>query len=273
MKKQNYTNHTPSTANPTATCYCCGSFILMSNKDAGFCHFCEAYNLLNDNMPENPIADKFYAIQMLIESNDPLEAEKILDKALKSAEVQQNPAVLFGAASIYRNLADAYYYNLDYNRKGFMEENSSNIYHSLDLTSKYKTLFYKLIRIAEPSLELPSDPNLIYLAFISCLKLKNYQKAKKFLDALSRIAKGPEIEYAEIALEVDSKTGIKPEKILNMISKGNSNSLYYLAKNNVKLKKFKEAKSLLERLNSRVNMPDSRYLLLKIERFLKETEL
>jgi hypothetical protein len=273
MKKQDYIRPISTTANPSATCYCCGSFILMSDKDTGFCHFCEAYNLLDENIPENSLSDKFYAIQMLIESNDPAEAEKTLDKILKYAEVQQNPAALFGAASIYRNLADAYYYNLDYNRHGFMEENSSNIYHSLDLTSKYKTLFYKLIRMAEPNLEMPSDSNLIYLAFFSCLKLKNYHKAKKFLNALSRISKGLEVEYAEIAFEVDSGNGIKPEKIFNMVSKGNSNSLYYLAKNNVKLKRFKEAKSILERLNSRVNMPDSRYLLLKIEKFMKETEL
>lgn len=273
MEKSNSLELPFKMKNPSANCYCCGSFLLMCNKDEGFCHFCEAYNLLDGTSPENPMSEKLYGIQMLLESRGYQETERALDKMAKSSLAQQSPAALFGAASIYRTLADAAYYDRNYGLNGFMEQNSFNVYHSLDLTSKYKTLFYKVIKLAEAETGNLSDSNLAYLGFVSCLKVKNYHKARKFLELLRKVAKGIELEYAEAALAVDSGNGINSEAILSLISKGSSNSIYYLAKNYVKKKRMRDAKSILERLNSRVNMPDSVYLLGRINQFLKETEL
>lgn len=273
MKKSNSPELPFKMKNPSAICYCCGSFLLMCNKAEGFCHFCEAYNLLDGSAPENPMSEKFYGIQMLLESRDYQETENALDKMIKSDGVQQSVTVLFGAASIYRTLADAAYYARDYGLKGFMEQNSFNVYHSLDLTSKYKTLFYKVIKLAETDSGKIFDSNMAYLGFVSCLKVKNYHKARKFLESLQKAAKGLELEYAEVAFAVDSGNSINPEAILSLISRGSSNSIYYLAKSYIKKKQVVNAKSILERLNSRVNMPDSVYLLGRINQFLKETEL
>lgn len=259
----------------TAACDCCGSFLMLCNQDEGFCHFCESYLLMGEDEPNNPEVDKFAAIQLLIDQKDVEGAEKRLDKITSGMENQSNPYLLFGAANMYRALADIKYFDLDYHTagRGFMEGNSSNIYHSLDLTTKYKEMFYKAIKLAENQTKTGMDEGLLYLIFISYMKLKRPLDAAKALTSLKHARRSLAKEYMELINAVESGREEGKQDAINMMSKGNPNAVYYLARHYVKQKKLAEAKYLLEKLNSKVRMPDSLYMLHKIDRVLEETRL
>lgn len=152
----------------TVICSYCGSYLNLSNSEEGFCHFCEAYIYLKEEGTKNPEAEKFFTIQLLIDEKNFDDARKKLD-AITAGNT--NPNLLFAAGSIYKILSGMKYDDLDYNRKGFMEKNSNNIYSSLDLTSKSKEMFYKTIRLISDQTKNSPDADLLYLSFISYIKL------------------------------------------------------------------------------------------------------
>lgn len=249
-------------------CQYCGSFVALGGRKEGFCQFCEGY--VHSRTHKSGDLSKLSQIQDLLDSNKTADARAGLD-ALTSQS--SDPILLFGAAHIYGYLSSYKYHDLDYNRKGFMEENSANVYSSLDLTSKSKEMFYKSIRLINDQTKDATGSEPLYLNFVSYIKLKRLFDAGRSLVLLKSHGHDVAREYAEMVYAVESGRKEGKESAIGLIGRGNINAIYYLARCYVKEKKLKEAKSILEKMTGKVRMPDAVFLLHKIDRLLEETKL
>ena len=128
--QSNYLGLLSGIKDSNSKCGFCGSPALLTVKEDGICNFCEAY--LSSDMPRNNVP-ALSDIQKLIDLGK-IEDAKAKTDALVSGSAA--PALLYGAANIYSFLSNFKYCDLDYARKGFMEENSANVYYSLDMISK-----------------------------------------------------------------------------------------------------------------------------------------
>jgi|GEM_PF-5221342 hypothetical protein len=253
-----------------AICGYCGSYLNLGTLGEGFCHFCEAHINRREEKAKNPEIEKFSAIQLLIDEGNLDYAKKNLDAVTAESN---NPNLLFGAGSVYKTLSGLKYGDLDYNRKGFMEENSANIYSSLDLTSKSKEMFYKAIRLISDQTKTSPDDDLLYLSFISYIKLGRLLDAERTLSSMKTQKTSLMSEYANMVFCVESNKKEGYAYTLELMTKENPNGIYYLAKYLLSQKKLSEAKLTLERLSAKVRMPDAVFLLHKIDRLLDEISL
>jgi len=253
----------------SARCGCCGSAVFLGRSKEGFCSFCEAHYSYDENSPINPSLEKLSGIQAMLEAGKVEDAEKGLDALVPGSS---DIGLLFGAANIYKTLSDMKYYDLNYNGKGFMDENSGNIYHSLDLTSKYKEMFYKAISMIEAQTKGSPDDRLVYLGFMSYMQLKRTLDAERML-SLMKAKKNPERQYAEMVYKVELGREDGYREALELMRKGNPNAVYYLARYYAGKRRLKEAKAILEKLVSKIRMPDAVFLLHKVNRVIEETRL
>ncbi len=249
-------------------CTACGSEIAYGGKTVNFCHFCEAEApQVHSPRTETPLAD----IQSLLDKGMLAEAAKETDAAVSNST---DPLLLFASAQIYRFISGVQYYDLNYSRKGFMEENSSNIYASLDSTAKYKELFYKSLAYSEGhdgnSIH---DPDLAYLAFISYVRLKNLQKAGERLHSIVRSRRSHLYRYAHMVYSIESKLPEGEREAEALILEGNVNASFYLAKAMTNRKDLTSAYTVLKLLVSNVRMPDAVFMMNKVSRLIEETRV
>lgn len=253
----------------TSICDYCGSPLFLGKAKSALCGLCEGYHSHKESGAINPNIGKLSQIQLLIDQSKVEEAKNSLD-ALILASNDLN--LLFGAANIYKTLSDIKYYDRNYNRKGFMEENSTNVYQSLDLTSKSKEMFYKAIRMVADQTKNSPDDKLLYLSFISYMKLKRTIDAERILSSM-KAKKSSEKEYANMVYLVETGKEEGHQESIRLMEKGNTNAVYYLARYYVGKKRLKEAKEILDKLTAEVRMPDAVFLLRKINRQIEETRL
>jgi hypothetical protein len=269
MQYQNYFEFMDKQGGSTGTCQYCESPISIGKAKEAICSFCEGYFSYGKSIAADPNSGRLSDIQLMVDQSRVEEARKSLD-ALISAGSNLN--LLFAAGSIYKTLSDIKHYDLNYGRKGFMEENSANVYYSLDLTSKYKEVFYKVIRmVSDQTKDAPND-ELLYLSFISYVKLKRINDAERILSSMP----GSNVmlrEYADMVFSVESNGKEGYQKALKLAKEGNTNAIYYLARYYAGKKQLSEAKAILERLNSSIRMPDAIFLLKRVNGILEETKI
>ena len=247
-------------------CGFCGSQVFLTAKNEGVCNFCEAYIPSETPAKYKPALSE---IQKLIDLGKIEDAKAKADAIISG---NMDPSLLYGAANIYSFISDFKYYDLNYSRKGFMEENSANIYYSLDMTSKSKEMFYKAIKTTLGTEGSLNSTQSLYLLSMSNLKLKNSIEAIKYISMMKEDPSLPK-EYSRMVYSIETKNKEAYERIASLISKGNANAIYYLAKYYVNNKKLEEAKLILEKFNEKVRMPMSVFLLEKINRLLEEIAL
>ena len=247
-------------------CGFCGSPALLAAKEDGICNFCEAYISNETPTKYKPALSE---IQRLIDLGK-IEDAKAKTDAMVSGNM--DPALLYGAACIYSFISDFKYYDLDYARKGFMEENSANIYYSLDMTAKSKEMYYKAISAINNAEGAKNSAQWLYLLSISNLSLRRYAEAFNYIIAMKE-EPSPAREYLRMVYSVQTKKKDAYQMATSLVSKGNLNAAYYLAKYYANNGKLKEARSILGKLNPKVRMPAAVFLLGKIDRLTKETEL
>lgn len=260
------------TPEPKHKCWICGSPVALTFSNDGICNFCEAY-IPSDAYLSNKAyvkhATALSEIQKLIDLGNVDDAKAKTD-ALVSGST--DPVLLYGAANVYSFISDFKYYDMNYSREGFMEQNSANVYYALDMTSRSKDMLYKAIQMtigAEGSLH---DLQSLYLVSMSNLKLKNNVEAIKYISMMQEDPYLPK-EYSRMVYSVQTGNKEASGRISSLISKGNANAVYYLAKYYAGSRKLEEAKLILEKLNAKVRMPMSVFLLGKINRLLEEIEL
>lgn len=254
----------------SSKCGYCGSSVLLDDQKNGVCHLCEGYISPNILDADTKMVAALSKIQKLIDTGKRDEAIKSLDQLVSESV---DPKLLYGSANIYKTISDIQYHDLDYNRKGFMEQNSSNIYSSLDSISKSKEMFYKAIRIMEDKAKSQSSETLLYLSFVSYIKLKRFVDAKKTLSSMKKDEASLARGYADMVYSLETKREDAYMRIVGLIGKGDPNAVYYLARYYVQNKKLKEAKAVLERLTEKVRMPMAVFLLHNVDRLMEETKL
>ncbi len=262
------------------SCSHCGAPVLSLRKKEAVCHFCEGYatttreELLHEN---EVLYSGLFKVHDLIMAGATDEAQRALDAAIPAIP-DSEIAPLYGAANIYALLSDYKYYALDYNGKGFMEENSKNIYASLDLTARSKLLLYRALKKVQAADGSASDESLLYLEFISYIKLKRIADAKKTLYKFKDLkAAGFQYEYAQMVYAVIEEDANASKCLKLMLDKNVPSAFYYLAKyiakTTKKAKERSEARSILTELMKKCYMPSAAFLLRKIEEAQEETKL
>ncbi len=248
-------------------CASCASPVFIGSPAEGFCQFCESYV---PHTKEGAGTSKFAEIHSMLDAHKTEEARNSLDAITAHSS---DPTLLFAAAHFYRIISDYRYYDLDYSRKGFMEENSSNIYASLEMTSKSKEMFYKSLKLASDLMKDSPSEQLLYMNFISYIRLRRVTDAGRVLFSMKPSRNDRILPYAHMLYWVEAeKPGARKEAIA-MVEKGNVNAIYHLARCYAREKKLAEAKGILERLTMKVRMPDAVFLLHRIDRLLEETRL
>lgn len=249
-------------------CTLCGSEIAYGGKSSNFCHFCEAEApQAHTQHIDNHLAE----VQSLLGKGMISEAAKKTDAAVSNST---DPRLLFAAAQTYRFISGVQYYDLNYSRNGFMEENSSNIYAALDSTAKYKELFYKSLAYSEGhDGKNMHDPDLAYLAFISYVRLKNLHKAKERLASIARSRRSHLYRYAHLVYSAESKLPEAEREAEALIMEGNVNASFYLAKAMLNRKDLASAYGVLKLLVSNVRMPDAAFMMDRVSRLIEETRV
>lgn len=248
-------------------CQFCGSSLALDNENEGICQFCEGY-IFTKGYQYASSAEKFADIHKMIQYGRVEEAKTALDTlTAKSTDY----AFLYGAANIYKLISDLKYHDLNYSRQGFMEENSSNIYYSLDVVAKTKEMFYKVIALINGSQN--RSPGSDMLLFLSYMKLKRHVDAGKTLGSLAAAEQSLEKQYFEMMYSAETDAKDSYGRIRALVSKGNYNAIYYLAKYYAKKRNLDAAKRILDKLNPKIRMPMAIFLSQEVDRLIEETKL
>ncbi len=170
-------------------------------------------------------------------------AEKTMDQISGKSS---SPYLLYVAGVVYKYLSDFLYFGVDYNLKGFMEQNAEKRELSSKYTSKSKEYFYKALssinQMPEPKGELATFVKALILT-----KLERYEEAKKAIGELED-KKGELWEYASMVYGVETNSKDAGNLLGIRLAKADINAYYYLAKYFAKNGKAEEAKALLDAL-------------------------
>ncbi len=240
-------------------CQYCGSTVLTYGGST-FCHICEGLVLPAASPPE-PISEAY----SMFASGKIADAKEVLSGACKGS---QNARLLFGAANIFDAISDWEYSGADYGRPGFMYENSNSIYASLDTISKSKEMLYKSIKLLLQEYTESKNAEASYLLFAANIKLK--RKVYAFRQ-LAELEEEPS-KYANMVYAAEYSEKSAKAHIDSLLGK-HVNSLYYLSKYLIHLRKFKAASDVLDAINSNVFMPKAAYLMQRLKLLLEETRL
>ncbi len=239
-------------------CNNCGSKTL-TNGSVSICNFCEL--AVMPNMDYNINAEVFKSISTLIDKKMIAEALSSLNDLSKSIS---DPISVYVIGVFYEFISNYKYNDINYSRPGFMEENSSNIYSSLDMISKAKEQFFKTLSLISKSTSKGSDT--IYLEFITNVKLKRSFNAKMSLEELNSHKTGETYNaYSNMIYAMISKNKNVELFINPVLKRGEVNVFYYISKYFAENKKIEDSILLLSELIAVARMPMAFYLLKKVK--------
>ncbi len=239
-------------------CNNCGSKTL-ANGAVSICNFCEL--AVMSNMEHTSNAELFKGISILIDKGMIAEALSSLNDLSKSIS---DPISVYIIGVFYEFISNYKYNDINYSRAGFMEENSSNIYFSLDMISKAKEQYFKTLSLISKATSKGSDT--LYLEFITNIKLKRSFNAKLCLKELNSHKTGESYNaYSNMIYAIISKNKNIELFINPVIKRGEVNVFYYIAKYFAENKKIEDAVLLLSELITVARMPMAFYLLKKVK--------
>ena len=239
-------------------CNNCGSKTL-TNGTVSICNFCEL--AVMSSMDYSVNAELFKSISILIDKGMIAEALSSLNNFSKSAS---DPISVYVTGVFYEFISNYMYNNINYSRAGFMEENSLNIYASLDMISKAKEQFFKTLSLISSSTSKESD--IFYLEFITNIKLKRSFNAKMSLKELNSHKTGETYNaYSNMVYAVTSRNKNAELFINPVIKRGEVNVFYYISKYFAENKKIEDSILLLSELIKAARMPMAFYFLKKVK--------
>jgi uncharacterized Zn finger protein (UPF0148 family) len=256
------------------TCPNCGALTRYTKGKSVFCNFCEQYINISEAeiANETGVEIQFAEVSAAIREGAYEEAEK---KAALLSKGKKDPELMYLSALAYLCISDAAYHETDYNLRGFMEQNSDNIRRGLDLTSKWKEYFYKAIKIVKYEIgrDVAVDGSLLFVKFMSEIRLKRFVDAEKTLKLLHGSGIQSDLsEYADMVYNVEAGRPVAERVLPNLLSKGEMNSFYYLAKHLAMQSRLDEAETVAKWLNRITNMCMAKELSRKIESTQKASE-
>jgi len=243
-------------------CEYCGCQVPSYNQESTFCYFCELNTSgMDEILKKYP---EFYtAITSLTESMNASKWEDA-DEAMRSLlQMRKSPEMSYTAGVFYKAYSDYMYGNRDYEYLGgYREQNAKNINAGITFFYTSKAFFYSAISQANKNLEADDkDPNMLFVKFMSELKLKRLSDARDTLQRLNQISGSVKSAYASMLYSSTMKDKRSSTFMKQLADIGMINSFYYFAKLLTQENRLLEAKSILIKMLTRVNMPAAKELL------------
>ncbi len=251
----------------SSTCGACGSKTFIKNNDT-HCNFCELIAMSK--------ADASYNLQAFKNISTLIDKEKIDDALLSLQEVSKNnlqdPTSAYICGILYEFISNYRYHGTNYSRLGFMEENSANIYSSLDMISKSKEHLFKALKLITKLNQ--KDDNMLYLEFMANIKLRRVSYAINLLKKTTEAKiSTPSYSYMYMVHSALLKIGDAETRSASMISTGELNAFYYLSISLAGKKNIDGAISILTELTNFSRMPMAFYLLKKLSNISDAREI
>ncbi len=247
-------------------CNNCGSRTVSKNT-LTHCNFCELE--INRTNPIDYPLEKFKKIATLIDNEKINDAIASLDELSKGIS---DPTASYVLAIFYEFVSNYKYYKLNYYASGFMEENSLNIYSSLDMTSKSKEFFFRALKLIHKTEQ--KDTANVFLEFMANMKLHRHFNAAKALEEIKKdTTMTNSFEYAQMLTGCFTKSKDSTLKIQKSIENSEINAFYYLSMTLAENKRISDAIKLLSMLTKKARIPMAFYLLIKIKNVNEAMEL
>lgn len=245
-------------------CRCCGARLyVLSNAKESICNFCESYVSSDDANVVHGNSDT----EKNLLNMQRCTVEKRWSDGVAFADAlvaTRDPHFLFGAASFYQFFSDYTYNDVNYELPGFMYSNAEkrsdepqkNKYNAMSLISKSKEYLFKIIKIINDT---PNPPDtLLFLSFMSNIKLKRYPQAMNLLQSLNAPSVNGVIrDYSNMVFSVEKRDKKAEINMSKSFSQGISNSYYYLAKYFAMKRHIDRSIQLLNQFTGKVNMPSA----------------
>ncbi len=200
-------------------------------------------NLINKNLIEQNIKPENFENAIKIYD------ELILDK--------NNSGYLYTKAILLIKYSNYNSDQINYNRFGFMEENSEFNEKSIQLISESKFLLYKIISTCNSNINNNiSSFNEIYLMFLSNIKLKKLKQAKISLNLIKKFNENYIFEYAQLLFNVAIKNFNGALLNIENLLKDNNfsiNVLFYYSFILFNKNKYNQSKKILNILQKYIN--------------------
>ena len=240
----------------TAQCPFCGAGTARNSGNA-FCVSCESH--IDFGKPDELVdisrnMPTFYMDALLGKT------EKLDGFAGEKKQQPLPPGVLYGIGVLYSHASSYAYHDRNYARRGFMEENSANVYASLTLASKSKEFLYKALDAVGRQGGSTHVEDAAYLKFITNVRLGRMTYAKR---ALGEIPASDAVlqQYSYMVYSVNTRSKDPMNYIDSVIRSREPNALYYLARHLAQRRRFSDAVAVLQELISAWKSPMSEYLL------------
>ncbi len=251
----------------TSACPFCGA-LTPSDSPTAFCVSCESYvDFGHVEQPEG-LATK---LPRLYKDAVAGNAEKLDALAAEKSKLDLPPQSMYGIGMLYHHAASERYHGRDYARKGFMEENSGNVYASLALTSRSKEFMYKALYAIDSKGGAASSDE-AYTRFIINIRLGRMDHAMRALGMIPA-ARPRMVSYSWVVYSVSSRSKGAMDYIRPMEEAGEPNVFYYLARHMAQRKRFGDAVAVLRELTSKWSMPLAVHLLSGLKGFIQETSM
>ena len=186
-------------------------------------------------------------------SSDYSGAVSVYDRMIST---HKDPSYLYAKALVCIKHSNYGISNIRYDRVGFMEENTALRDAARDLELAAKQFLNSAVAAAAPDMELDKPPlGSSYAAFLSHIKLSDLRAAKYAMECINRVDSGYVGEYAQMVLESNLKrpdSAIRHAEALARPERFSINAFFYLAMALYDKGRYREAKSLAERLKTAI---------------------
>ncbi len=242
-------------------CKACGSDVRSPNKD-GICHFCELPCTMAAKNVDKSASKSIETVWQLI-GDSKWDAAATYFPSI--AGQKDDPVSVYCAGIFYRYYSDRQYHDQDHNLLGYMEQNAKNMHDSLYTIVTAKDYLFRAIKLVSLDQDAQRDEKLLYLDFITNVRLKRLHLAAKTLQLLNALQKTSiATEYANMVYAVETSDKSAEEKLSMMLNKQEPNAYYYLALHLVQKKRLRDALTVLDALSKSVHMPMAEELSRKV---------
>ncbi len=248
-------------ANKKFQCIYCGTETYILNN-IGICSNCE--NIIS--LPNSVLITKDPdAVNKISEISQNLSKENAKEEEFENAikiydeliATKKHSGYLYAKALLLIKYSNYNSDQINYDRQGFMEENSKYNEKAIQLISNSKLLLYKIIATCNANIiNNINSVNEIYLMFLSYIKLNNLKSAQTSLNLIKRFNENYISEYAQLIFNISSKNFKDAETNAENLLKQNNfsiNALFYYSFILFNKNKFKQSKIILNILERYIN--------------------
>ncbi len=250
-------------------CIYCGTETYVLNN-IGICSNCENIISLPSSVliKQDPEAvSKISAINeklsnQNITETDFEEAIKIYDELIAK---KNNLGYLYAKALLLIKYSNYLINQINYNKQGFMDENSELNEKSIKLVSDSKLLLYKIISTCNANINSNINSfNEIYLMFLANIKLNNFKAAQSSLNLIKNFNEIFILEYSQLIFNIAIKNyenATNNAKNLLMHDNFSINALFYYSFVLFNKKEFKQSKNILQQLQKYIKNDNIKNLI------------